>query len=376
MDTQRSQIKEYLEKIVQEDRVPHAVLILGPEGSGQLQTALEWCKLLFCDNIQGSSFCGECKSCQKIGNFVHPDIHFSFPVVKHDKFKREDTTSLHFLKEWRSFMENNIHGNLEDWLNSIGASDKQSNMNVAECNQIIHNLALKTYEDKYKVQIIWHAESLAKEGNRLLKLIEEPADNTIIMLIANNHNAILNTIRSRCQILKVPAFSDTEIKEYLSENFELGEDELREISYLSEGNIRKARTLAEQSSMNFSAEMLDWFRKAFKSDPEELIEINDRLSSIGKASLKSFMAYTLHFLREYLKALNLQSTNGLRLSDEEKNVILKMQKILDREKCAQLRKLFNENIAYIDRNVSVKIMLMNMSLKINEILRPEVNKFA
>lgn len=370
------EIESYLSRITNENRVPHALLMVGPEGAGQLELVLKWCKMLFCESQEEKPYCDNCKSCEKISSYVHPDIHFAYPVIKHDAFKREETTSTHFINEWRQFLAKDIHGNLSDWLNHLGGLNKNANINVAECNQIIHNLGLKSYAGKYKIQIIWHAESLLKEGNRLLKLIEEPSDDTIIILLANNVNAVLNTIQSRCQILNVPAFSDEEVRHYLENFHELSENEAREICYLAEGNLRKAKEMAEHSASDFSEDMLNWFRCCYKADPEELLNVVDGFNNMGKVNLKSFLRYTLHFLREFLVALNVKSTQHSRLSAEEKNVALKMQKILDQNKTSELSKLISKNISYIDRNLSIKIMVMAMSLKINKILRAEVNKFV
>jgi DNA polymerase-3 subunit delta' len=290
--------------------------------------------------------------------------------------KRDETTSLDFINEWRAFLKNDLYGNLSDWLMSINASDTNANINVAECNRIIKNLGLKSYEGKYKIQIIWNAESLAKEGNRLLKLIEEPSDDTIIILILNNQDAILNTIKSRCQILTVSPYSDDEIMAHLQSKFDLKSNELSEITYLSSGDIRKAEELAANKQMNFSEDMLNWFRLAYKADPEELLDWTLYLNSKGKGEIKTFMSYSLHFLREYLLGMNLNETENLRLSNEEKSVILKMKNIINRSKTERLEKVFSKNYGHINRNVSMKIMLMAMSLEINEILRSEVNKFV
>ncbi|MBT8233968.1 MAG: hypothetical protein HKN51_12815 [Saprospiraceae bacterium] len=369
-------IKAYFKKVVSEDRLPHAILMVGQPGFGPLGLALGLSTLLQCKEPIDFEACGTCSSCSKSLQYIHPDIHFAFPVVKMDKIKREDTISNHFLPEWRSFLQANSFGNLNDWLNHIGASDKVSNINVAECNSIIKNLGLKTYEGKYKVQIIWHAESLRKEGNRLLKLIEEPSPDTIIIMICSNRTAILNTIRSRCQIISIPPIDDEKIGMHLQNHFTLEESESEEIKYLASGNMRKAMQLAAQNQMNYSEDMLAWFRFAYKADPEDLTKWTDYLVGKSKQDLKNFMGYTLHFLREYLLGLNLRETNRLRLSQDEKNVILKMQKIINRQKTALLERLFSKNIGYIDRNLSIKILIMNMSFEINEILRSEVNKFV
>lgn len=372
----KTQVLDYLSRITSESRVPHALLVLGPEGSGQLQIVLQWCKMLFCTVSDQGSFCNQCKACRQVEQLVHPDLHFAFPVIKHEKFKREETTSIHFLKEWRSFVNDNVFGNLNDWLSQIDGLNKNANINVAECNQIIQNLSLKSFSGKYKIQIIWHAESLAREGNRLLKLIEEPADDTVIILIANDANAILNTIKSRCQILRIPGYSDDEIKEFLQENYQINAGQSEELAYLSNGNLRKAIEMSKQNNQGFSDVMLDWYRHCYTCDPEQVLKTSEYLAGLGRSNLKTFMAYNLHFLREYLQAYLTGTTEGTRLSGNEQSVILKMQKILDRNKTEKLKTLINKNIAFIDRNVSLKVMLMDMSLKINEILRQEVNKFA
>ncbi|MDB4438911.1 hypothetical protein N9176_01550 [bacterium] len=372
----QNHLKSYFKKVISENRMPHALLLVGDEGFGPLAFANGIATLLQCNNAIDFVACGVCSSCVKSTQYIHPDIHFSFPVVKHDKFKREDTTSKNFLPEWRTFLQSNIFGDLNDWLNHINASDKGANMNVTECNGIIKNLSLKTYEGKYKIQIIWHSELLGKEGNRLLKLIEEPTPESIIILTCTNRNAILNTIRSRCQIVNVPPIDDDSIGTYLENNFSINGDQVNEIKYLASGNLRTASQIASRSQMNYSEDMLNWFRYAYKADPDDLNEWVTYLASKSKQDIKTFMRYTLHFLREYLLGMNLKETNSLRLSNEEKNVILKMQKIINRPKTEQLSFIFSKNIGYIDRNLSIKILIMNMTLEINEILRSEINKFV
>jgi len=372
----QNHLKEYFKKVISENRMPHALLLVGEEGFGPLALANGIATLLQCKNQIDLKACGECSSCLKSMQYIHPDIHFSFPVVKLDKLKREDTTSKNFLPQWRTYLQDNIFGDLNDWLNHINASDKGANMNVTECNTITKNLSLKTYEGDYKIQIIWHSELLGKEGNRLLKLIEEPTPQSIIILTCKNRNAILNTIRSRCQIINVPPIDDESIGNYLEKMYSINGDQANEIKYLATGSIRVANQIASNSQMNYSEDMLNWFRYAYKADPDELNDWVKYVSGKTKQDLKTFMRYTLHFLREYLLGMNLKETETLRLSNDEKNVILKMQKIINRPKTERLSFLFSKNIAYIDRNLSIKILIMNMTLEINEILRSEISKFV
>jgi len=367
-------LKAYFSKIVTEDRVPHALLMVGGEGHGQLQLSIGLAILLQChDNASGEA-CGKCPSCFKAKQLIHPDIHFSFPVIKKDGLKRDETTSQHFMEEWRGFVQNHPYGNINDWMNHLGASDKSPNINVAECHHINKNLGLKTYEGKYKVQIIWAGAFLGKEGNRLLKLIEEPTPNTIIILIENNRNAILNTIRSRCQIINVPPFTDEIISETVSAGGQLSDEDQQELTYLADGDMRKVHQLIEQTEMNFSEDILNWFRIAYKSDPDDIFQFVDYLLGNGKQEIRNFFSYGLHFLREYHLGIITGDIDMLRLTATEKEVAGKMQKIIDGPKTEALEKLLSKAVTYVNRNLSLKILLTNMTLEIHNVLRSKVNE--
>lgn len=367
--------KAYLSKIVREDRIPHAMLLVGSEGVGTLALALAFAQLIQCANNSEGTACGNCPSCKKAIQNIHPDIHFAFPVIKKDSLKREDTTSAHFLEEWRAFLEESPYGNLNDWLFHLDAADKNANINVKECNQIIKNLGLQSYEGKYKVQIIWNAERLGKEGNRLLKLIEEPTDDTIIIMICSNRKGILNTLLSRCQILAIPPAEDQAILDLLEQQYDLSEEDREELTYMAGGNIRKALRLGTENELNYSEDLMAWLRASYSGDPEKIIEMIDHFSAMGKQELVTFMEYGLHFLRETLILLSTGTMDGIRLTSTEKEVATKMTTIMDLSKVEALSAWLEKSIGYIRRNISVKTMLMHMSLEINQILRAEVDNF-
>ena len=364
-----TEVKSYFSKIIQSGRIPHALMMFGGEGFGKLALALGLAQLLQCQNREGTEACGTCNSCQKAAKYIHPDIHFSFPVIKKDSLKREDTISKHFLKEWRSFLEESPYGNINDWLGHLNATDKKPNINVAECNDIGKNLSLKTYEGKYKIQIIWQADYLGKEGNRLLKLIEEPADDSIILLILNNRNNILNTIRSRCQSLLIPPFSDEAIGEYISEHSDLSAEDQKELTHLADGSMRTTISQLNENQINYSEDLVHWMRTCYKSDPEELTVFIDEINTQGKQNLIKFFQYGLHFFREYQQSLSGVSNENLRLTTTEKDISVKMQKIISLNKIKGIESVLTDSISYIRRNLSVKILLMNASLEIHALLR-------
>jgi len=317
----QDEIKQYFAKLVNENRVPHAMMLVGGEGYGI-------------------------------------------------------TTSHHFLTEFRSFIAAKPYGDINEWLGHLGASDKQANMNVAECNQMIKNLGLKTYEGQYKVQIVWNADYLGKEGNRILKLVEEPSDNTIIIMITNNRGSILNTLRSRCQIISVPPVSDQALLGFVKAQFELSEEDQQELAFLSAGNLRKAQVLGQRQELNYSEDLLNWLRISYTGDPESIVTFMDAKAASGKQELVNFFEYGLHFLREYLLFLNTKDLTALRLTTTEKEVAQKMTKIISLTKTEQIKNLLEESIGFVKRNVSLKALVMTMSLQINTILKSEVNNFV
>jgi DNA polymerase-3 subunit delta' len=370
------ELKDYFLKIIDSNRVPHAIMMTGGDGYGKLSLAIGLAVLLECKNRTSDGACGNCSSCHKAQKNIHPDIHFTFPVIKKDNIKRQDTTSTYFLKEWREFLTEHPYGNISDWLTFLGAADKQANINVAECNEIIKNLGLMTYEGQYKIQIIWYADYLGKEGNRILKLIEEPAENTIIILILNNSNAILNTLKSRCQSILVPPFADDDIMTYLDTHSSLPDQDKQKLVHLVDGDLRLAIQSINSAQLNYSEDIMNWFRCCYKADPEEVVGFVESMVRNGKQENINFFNYGLHFLREMHQLIAQNTSDKVKLTEEEIIVAEKMTKLIDMSKIGRLEELFTQSIGHIRRNLSLKILLMSMTFEINAILKAEVNNLV
>src|ERR1700744_2084820 len=204
-------VKQRLINTVAENRVSHAQLFLGPEGSGSLALAVAYAQYLSCENKRPDDSCGECSSCRKYQKLVHPDLHFSYPFFA----KHKEDTATTFIEQWREAFLNSPYLTLDAWRGYLDAENKQANINIAECHQIIKKLSFKPFESAYKILILWLPEFLDKEGNALLKIIEEPQPNTLFLLVAQNQDQILNTILSRTQLVKIPALGYDEIREHL-----------------------------------------------------------------------------------------------------------------------------------------------------------------
>ncbi|MBC7914125.1 MAG: hypothetical protein H7Y07_08380, partial [Pyrinomonadaceae bacterium] len=290
----QSQVKQRLIQSVRENRISHAQLFLSPEGAGGLALALAYAQFISCDNRLDDDSCGECSSCRKYKKIIHPDLHFSYPFFA----KHKDDTALTFIEEWRQAFLSNPYLSLDEWRNHLDAENKQANINIAECHQIIKKLSLKQFEAEYKVLIMWLPEHLDKVGNTLLKLIEEPPHKTLFLLVAQNQDQILNTILSRTQLIKIHRLEDAEVTDFLINQKNLSEDQAARIAYLSEGNIQTALTLSlEENNNNFGA-FSDWLRICFANRGLQVIEFSESASRFGRENQKNFLKYGLKLIRE------------------------------------------------------------------------------
>ncbi len=360
--------KQFLISNARADRLAHAQLFLGRTGSGQLALALAFASYILCTNRLETDSCGKCSACLKSHKFIHPDVHFSFPVVKKDGKNRNETTSNDFLIEWRSILEKNPFLDMKTWLHSLNLENGQANINVKECVEIVKKLGLKTFESEYKVLIMWMPEYLRNEGNRLLKLIEEPPENTIILLVAEKQEAILNTILSRVQLLKVNPFTDEEIRQYLKNKLGISQNDSDQFIGIASGNMNMVINLANQESVNYSDSLFQWLRVAYKMEPVEMGKWVNEMSGWGRENQKNFLEYGLHFFREYLFSLNTGRKN-LRLNEYELSIVEKMTSLLDISKTEQLILILNDCIGAIERNANPKILFLADSLTIGRVMR-------
>ena len=239
--------KNKLRGMVQSGKVPHAMMLLGPEGNGNLGMALSLAQYIQCENRTDEDSCGTCSSCQKNQKFIHPDVYFTYPVVS--RKSGEPPISTDYITEWRSALADNFYMNANDWLQNIGAENRQGNITVRECHEVIKRMGLKTYESTYKIQIIWLAEYLKEAGNTLLKIIEEPTENTIFILVVENIDMVLNTVISRTQIIKINAIDDADVQQALSERYDMDAEAAKRIARISDGNFNAAMTWASGTAM-------------------------------------------------------------------------------------------------------------------------------
>lgn len=360
--------KRKLTSQVDSDRIPHAQLFLGKEGSANLPLALAYISYIYCTDKKEGDSCGLCQNCNFTSKFIHADIHFSFPVVKLEPKKREDTTSDDFLGIWRTTLTMNPNISIHDWQTAIGAQSTKPNINSKECNDIIHKLSYQSFADGPKVLLMWMPEYLGKEGNKLLKLIEEPTPNTYIILVANDQSRILSTILSRCQLMKFLPYNETEILNFVIDKYQIEQGLALQYAKLSQGNISKALDLCKGLDKNLSSFLFDWLRACYKEDAQEIMQIANEINSWNLDSQIQFLEYALHYFQAYIHWI-LTNAEKPNLSAEEAIIAGKMKNSIDVQKAELIVEIINNLIIYFNRNANVKINIVADSISIGDILK-------
>jgi DNA polymerase III subunit delta' len=354
-----------LQRLVQTGRVPHALLLLGKTGSGSLAAGIWLSRLLQCERLgqtEDIQPCEQCNSCHKTAQMIHPDVHFSYPTIG------TNAVSTDFIKPWRAAIQENPFLDVQQWLMRIGADNKQGNINKEECNAIMKKLSLRAYEGRYKILLMWLPEYLGKEGNRLLKLIEEPPEQTQFILVAEQAEAILPTVLSRCQLVKIPQLSDEEVASGLQEMRQLPADRATQIAFLADGDLNIALELTDNAVSDDSALLLEWLRLCWRGNGPELVTWTDKFAKLGRENQKQFLQYGLHFLRE-MNILIATGQTQLRLRPDELSTALNMAKVLNVGKIAQIAAIFNDNTMYIERNANPKILFLDTSIRLHQLMR-------
>ncbi len=357
-------VKEQLWQMLAHDRLPHALLFIGPAGCGHLPLALAFAQMALCDAPTGAGGCGHCIACRKTEKLIHPDLHFAFPAVG------ANVTSDAFLPQWRRALLDNPYLSVDEWLQLIGAENRQGNINKEECVGIIRKLSLKTFEADRKVMLMWLPEYLGKEGNRLLKIIEEPPEKTLFLFIAEQPELILNTILSRCQTVKCPPLSDAEVAEGLLGAGRVNSREAAAgIAALADGDYNEALRLAEQKENDNARLFLDWLRKCYRGNGVAMVKWVEQFATLGREKQKHLLRYGLHFFREYLLLKVVGDGHRSRLGAGELETARKLTPLIEVDQVEKINTQLNECIFHVERNANPKILFLDASVRINQILK-------
>ena len=390
-------VKQQLLQLVQQNRLSHALLFLGKEGSGALPLALAFANYvsLFSytnanaaavgsislfgeadaevNNIaavneswqQADEWMQQQPAWSKAAGLVHPDIHVSYPVVP--RKSGDKPLSSDYITEWREFIKQYPYGNGYDWLQFIGAENRQGNITAYECNDIIRKLSLKSFESRYKILLMWLPEYLGNAGNKLLKLIEEPPPDTLFLLVAENESLILPTILSRTQLVKIPALDIKDIEAALMERAKVLPEQARQIALVSEGNYHEALQLLQHSGDDWQGILREWLNVIIKTNFIAQVKWIEEISRHGREKQKQFLRYFNHLLQQ---SIRLQLIPGLsaQLPDAEKDFAQRLNKIASLHQHRAIIEELDKATYYIERNANAKILFHALTIKLYHII--------
>jgi DNA polymerase-3 subunit delta' len=397
----QQQVKQRLINMLLANRLSHALLFLGRQGSGALPLAISFANYISLlpnylhapapgsltttslfdgdvandvvklpsSAVEADAWMLQQPSFSKAAQLIHPDIHFSFPVVP--KKAGQAAVSCDYSTEWREFLLTNAYGNVYDWLQFIGAENKQGNITAQECNEIMRKLSLKSFESGYKILILWMPEYLGREGNKLLKLIEEPPTDTLFILVAENEANILPTILSRCQLVKVPAIESKDIEAALIEKSNISVEQAHQIALTSTGDYREALHLVQHADHDFHGLLREWLNASLKPQVG-VLKIIEEIVQLGRETQKQFLMYFTQLLEQAIRLETSHHNNQeltSSLSASESDFVSRLNKMMNLEQKNAISEEIDKAAYYIERNANPKLLFHALSIKVFHIVK-------
>lgn len=362
-------IKQRLIASLQSGRISHAQLFAGDTGYGALALALAFAQYVFCTGDKTNDSCGVCPSCRKMQKYIHPDLHFVFPVVR----KTKSPVSDEYINEWRHLLTRTCYFGLEEWYREMGVEDNaQAAIYNEESSNILHKLNLKSFESDYKIMIIWLPEKMNPEcSNKLLKIIEEPFDKTLFLMVSEHPEQIINTIQSRTQRINIPPLKKEQIRKHLMAEEGINEQKAEEYAHVASGNWNRALQLlneTEEQAYNqekFASLMrLCWERK--------MLPVNEwvnELSGSGREKQKNFLAHSVRMIREnFVRNFCIEKLNYM--TEREKNFSQRFSPYIHEGNITPLYEEFEKAYNDISRNGNTKIIFTDLCIKVMQNIRP------
>ncbi len=390
--------KKHLVEMVYSKRLAHALLFLSREGAGTLSLAMAFAQYVVCEKVNGKSAkassqslfeevpeqavdeiltdsCGECAGCLKAKQFVHPDIHYSYPTVVRSPTDNKPVAT-DYIVEWRDFVKQHPYGNVQDWIEFLKAHpnakiqtavNKQGNITRHESYDIIHKLNLKSFESEYKVLIMWMPEFLGEAGNILLKLIEEPPPNTLFIFVAENEDLILPTILSRTQLVKIPLLSNVEVEAALELKEGINITKAGQIAALAEGNYREALQLLQHTDDDWEVMLREWLNAIIRTGPVAQVKWIDETAKLGREKQKQFLKYFIHLLEEAVRLRVMDQFNNKQPTTAN-DFSSRLNKLCNLGQQEAIINELDKASYYIERNANAKMLFHALSIRLYHII--------
>lgn len=358
-------IKHRLTELAGSGRVAHALLFYGEEGGAQLPTAVAFARYLFCENRSTLDSCGACASCIKVNKLAHPDLHWVFPIALSKDVRKSDDVLGDFREAFLSFP----YMGLSDWFNSLAAENKQPVIGKDEANEIIRKLNYTSYEGRGKIMIIWMPEKMNSEAsNKLLKILEEPPDETFFFLVSSAIDQLLATILSRVQMIQVHHASVQEVAKVVARNFELSQQQAEQLAASAQGNIKQAYLMADDNvAANIYLELYrNFLRSSLRFDPFRITAWIEEIQGLGREKQKQFLYYALQMFHNSI--LFKHVPQHVTASEEEKDFLQKFHPYITVNNQEALAEEFGRAAYHLERNANPRILFMDLALRTNELL--------
>jgi len=394
----QQEVKNRLKGLVERNRLSHALLFLAKDGAGGLPLAIAFAQYVLCEKanpkekagaislfeeekpavkISLEDSCGECASCRKVQQLIHPDLHFSYPALKRDN-RHDRVLSTDYIAEWRQFVKERPYGNVTDWIDFLkenskskieSPANKQGNITVHECEDISRKLSLKAFESRHKVLVMWMPEFLGNEGNRLLKLIEEPPPDTLFIFVAESEDAILPTILSRTQLVKIPSLSNQEVENELIETFDMAPESAASIAAISEGNFREALQLMKSPEEDYEGKIREWLNVTLKNNVNNQLKWIDEISRFGREKQKQFLKYFVHLLEQAIRVRYLNENDLGSVPSNERDFGIRLNNLCGLEAQQEMISELEKCVYYIERNAHAKMLFHSLTIRMFHIIK-------
>lgn len=372
----QQEVKQKLISSVERGRVSHAQLFVGDEGVGALPLAIAYAQYLNCPHRHDGDSCGVCPSCYQIGQLAHPDLHFVFPVnTPKGKSSSEKPISSRFMPQWRELVSSTGgYFNEQMWYEALEIDNKQGNISTFEADEIIRALSFKSFESEYKIVLIWLPERMnIPAANKLLKILEEPWDKTLFLMVSQSPDKLLPTIISRTQGITIPAIEQADLAAWLMSHKNLTEADADKVARLSRGNLLETDRCLQAISSGAGNEAFDLFVKLMRLSYEnrhmELLEWAETVAAMGREEQKRLMSNSIRLIRDsYMMTAGVPEISYL--FGKEYEFCKKFAPYVNNSNVEQLIAEMELVIRQVGQNGNPKLIFPHFALTVSKLIGP------
>ncbi|MEM6263890.1 MAG: DNA polymerase III subunit delta' [Bacteroidota bacterium] len=356
----------HLRSLIQQGRLPHALMLRGPAGVGKLALARALAQYINCQNPTETDSCGKCPNCLKISKGIHPDLRFVLPIISKSE-NNKPVLSENYLEEFREMVLESPYAGLNNWQEVLGASNRQLMIGVEEIRKLKRDLSLKAFEAPYKIALIWNAEFINVQGaNAFLKLLEEPPDRTLLLMTCSDPSRLLGTIRSRCQQVALGRIPAPMIQSYLTDKKEVPAEKAKELAGISEGSVGNALDFMAESTHALNQLYMNWLRVVFQGRYNRIQLEIEKIYTESKEFQKLFLQFALKKIRDSL-LYNLDLQQLALVTQNEREFHQKFSAFANPERVALISLELEESLRQITGNGNPQMVLTALSLRMHHI---------